>query len=198
MNVNEAVKKRRTIRKFLQKPIPVETLKQLVEGARLAPSGGNVQPWAFIIVDDPELIPQVFSTLAWAGYISPEGNPPEGKQPTAYIVILQNKDISSATHVADLAAAIENMILLAIEQDIGSCWIGSIRRKDLSSILLIPPNYYIDSVIALGYPDEAPVIEKYTGSIKYWKDPEGALHVPKRSLQDILSHNQFGNRCKEL
>ena len=191
MDVYKAIKKRRTIRRFKQKPVPVSILQKLINGARLAPSGGNIQPWEFIIVYKKELLEKVFETLAWAGYIAPKGIPPEGKKPTAYIVALQNKKIKSFTPIADLSAAIENILLLATEEGIGTCWIGSIKREKLSEILNIPSHYYIDSVIALGYPDEKPVVEKYQGSIKYWKDKKGVLHVPKKSLEEILHYNTF-------
>ena len=55
----------------------------------------------------------------------------------------------------------------------------------------IPKKYRIDSVIALGFPDESPVLEEVTDSIKYWKDEQGVLHVPKRKLSDIVHYNKF-------
>jgi len=191
MNVYEAVKKRRTIRRFTQDVIPLEILEKLVHAARLAPSGANIQPWEFIIVNDKNLLDNVFETLGWAGYITPRGIPPEGKKPTAYVVVLQNKSIKEVTPTQDNAAAIENILLVAIEEGIGSCWIGSIKRERLVGVLNIPSNYYVDSVIALGYPDETSVIEEYKGSIKYWKDDNEVLHVPKKSLKDILRYNLF-------
>ncbi|MCM8817712.1 MAG: nitroreductase family protein [Candidatus Omnitrophica bacterium] len=66
METMEAIRKRRTIRRFLQKPIPFDILSQLVDAARLAPSGGNLQPWEFLVIDDQNLLEPVFSTLAWA------------------------------------------------------------------------------------------------------------------------------------
>ncbi len=65
-------------------------------------------------------------------------------------------------------------------------------EKKLGEMLNIPPSRYIDSVLALGYPDESPVVEEMRDSIKYWKDENGVLHVPKRRLKDILHINRFG------
>ena len=185
--------KRRTIRQFQQKKIPFAFLKKLVNSARLAPSGANLQPCAYIVVDDSPLLDKVFTTLKWAGYIAPAGNPPEGKRPVAYIVVLVNREISKYGE-KDAAAAIENMILTAWEKGIASCWIGSIDRKKLRLLLKIPPGYKIDFVLALGYPDERSVTEKFKGSIKYWKDKQGVLHVPKKRIESILRHNIWSEK----
>lgn len=191
MEVSEAIRRRRTIRRFRQEPVPLPVLQKLVEAARLAPSGGNLQPWEFIIVHDATLLPEVFSTLAWAGYIAPAGTPPEGKRPTVYIVALQNTSINPRTPVADLAAAIENILLQAVEEGLGSCWIGSVKRGKLAELLSIPEGYVIDSVVALGYPDEESVVEPFSGSVKYWRDEKGVFHVPKRNLEEIIHYNRF-------
>jgi nitroreductase len=95
MNVYEATIKRRTIRRFKQKPIPLETLKKLVNAGRLAPSTANLQPIEYIIIDGADLVENVFETLKWAGYISPAGNPPQGERPVAYIIVLANKKKNS-------------------------------------------------------------------------------------------------------
>ena len=63
---------------------------------------------------------------------------------------------------------IENMILTALEAGVGSCWLGAVDRDELRKLFRIPKSYRIDSVLALGYPDEAPVVEEATDSIKYW------------------------------
>ncbi|HDD64550.1 MAG TPA: nitroreductase [Firmicutes bacterium] len=191
MDIYEIIRKRRSIRRFKQEKIPLEILEKFIDAARLAPSGGNVQPWEFIIVNDEELLDKVFETLSWAAYIAPYGTPPEGKRPTAYIVVLQNKKTSPLTPAHDIAAAIENILLCATKEGIGSCWIASIKREKLSQILGIPPDYHIDSVVALGYPDEISVIEEFKGSVKYWKDENGVMHVPKRNLKDIIHYNKF-------
>ncbi len=191
MSVYEIILKRRTIRRFKPEPLPKELLERLVNAGRLAPSGANLQPLEFIIVDEPEMVNKVFPALKWAGYIAPAGNPPEGKRPVAYILVLVNTMIKSGNGSVDAAAAIENMILTALDEGVGSCWLGSIDRNQLRSIFGIPQHYQIDSVLALGYPDEAPVVEELKDSVKYWKDEQGVLHVPKRKLSDIVHYNRY-------
>ena len=191
--VYKLILKRMTIRSFQQKKIPLTLLKKLVNAGRLAPSGANLQPCEYVIVNQSTLLEKVFSTLKWAGYIVPAGNPPEGKTPIAYIIVLINKEINKNGE-KDAAAAMENMILAALEKEIGSCWIGSIERKKLRKILGIPNKYKIDSVLALGYPDERSVTEKFKGSIKYWKDKQGVLHVPKKRMESIFHHNLWSEK----
>lgn len=191
MDIYEIIRKRRTIRRFKQKEIPLELLEKFVDMARLAPSGANMQPLEYIIVNDKNLLEQIFPLTGWAGYLGKDGPPPEGKRPVAYIVVLINKDIKSPTPEHDAGASVENILLSATYEGIGSCWIGSINREKLREILKIPENYEIDTIIALGYPDEESFVEEFSGSIKYWKDEKGIMHVPKRRLKDILHFNKF-------
>ncbi len=191
MKVYEAICKRRTIRRFRQEPIPKGILEKLIKAARLAPSAANLQPGEYIVVDESSLVEQVFSTLRWAGYIVPRWDPPEGERPVAYIVVLLNKEKVKAGGERDAAASIENILLAALEEGIGSCWLGSIDREAVQGMLNIPEHCQIDSVVALGYPKESPVVEEMKDSIKYWKDVKNILHVPKRKLEDILHWNKY-------
>ena len=191
MNVYDAIITRRTIRRFKQKSIHVNILKKLVDCGRLSPSSANLQPCEYVIVNSPSKVKEVFQTLKWAGYIAPRGNPPENERPVAYIVVLLNLKKKIIDGERDAAAAIENIILAGLEEGIGSCWIGSIDRTKLQKFLNIPDHCKIDSVIALGYSNESPVVEEMKDSLKYWKDKDGVLHVPKRKLEDILHMNTY-------
>ncbi len=184
----------RSIRRFQQKQISLDNLQKLVNAGRIAPSAANLQPLEFLIVNDEKLLPEIFATLKWAGYIAPKGNPPAGKRPTAYIVVLVNKKIISLNYERDVGASAENILLTALEADIGTCWIGTIDKMALRKILNIPEHVTIDSVIALGYPDEKPIIEEMVGSVKYWKDKNNVLHVPKRKLKDIMYINRYSEK----
>jgi nitroreductase len=191
MSVYDKIITRRTIRQFKPQPVPKEILENLVNAGRLAPSGANLQPLEFIVIDDAAITRQVFPCLKWAAYIAPKGNPSHGKEPIAYVVILVNKGIRSQGYEWDVGAAMENMILTAWGEGIGSCWLLSIDRDRLRKILSVPDNYRIDSVLALGYPAEESVVEKLVDSVKYWKDEQGRFHVPKRLFKDIIHHNAF-------
>ena len=189
--VHDIISKRRSIRRFKQDPIPFETLERLVDLARVAPSSANLQPLQYIVVDDPQILLSVFAALKWAGYIAPRGNPPEGEKPVAYIVVLADEQMATSGHERDVGASVENILLAALEDGIGSCWMCSIDRDKLREALGVPSHLKIDSVVALGYSAESPVLEETSDSIKYWKDESGTLHVPKWKLKDIIHHNEF-------
>jgi len=192
MDVYEAIEGRRTIRKYKEEErIPLDLLKKLVNAAKLAPSGANLQPWEFIIVERNDICDAVFPYLKWAGYIAPAGNPPEGYRPAAYIVLLKNPAINKGG-VHDFGAAAQNIMLTAYELGIASCWLGSIEREKVKAVLKIPAEYEIDTIVALGYPAEKSVIEEEKGSIKYYKDEQETLHVPKRALEKITHINKYG------
>ena len=191
MSLYELILSRRSIRQFKPEPVPKDILEKLVNAARLAPSASNLQPLEFIVVDKNELRKKLFPCLKWARYIAPKGNPKPGHEPVAYIVVLVNLEVRDKGYECDVGAAVENIILTAWEEGIGSCWLHSIERKNIKEIQKVPMNYKIDSVIALGYPDEKPVVEEMKGSLKYWKDNQECLHVPKRKLEDIVHFNIF-------
>jgi nitroreductase len=192
LTIFDLLQKRRTIRRFTQAKIPIDVLSSIVDCGRKAPSGMNKQPLEFFLVDKDDLLPKIFEQTRWAGYLPKEdGHPPDGWRPTAYVVVLVNKDISAERLCAhDVGAAVENMILAALEQGVGSCWIASVTRDAVAEILDIPDTHAIDSVLALGYPDEQPIEVPVTDSIKYYKK-DGVLHVPKRKFDDIFHHNTF-------
>ncbi len=191
MEVAEAIRERRTVRKFKRTKLPRPLLRQLAEGARLAPSGANLQPLKYLVVDEPALRKKVFPCLRWAGYIAPAGDPPPRNRPTAYIVVLADKKIRDVNYQWDVGAAVENILLAAWEKGVGSCWLLSIDRPRLRGVLRVPRRLIIDSVVALGWADERPKAVEMKKDIKYWKDKEGVLHVPKRKLEDVLYWNEF-------
>ncbi len=194
MDFMEIVRSRRTIRFFKQDPICEDVLSELVEAARRAPSASNGQPLEYVIVNDNGQVERVFEQLAWGAYVHPRRNPPAGRRPVAYIVVLINSEWELGRFGAvDAAAAIENILLAAWSKGIGSCWLASVKRESAAEILDIPEQCRIDSVVALGYPDETPLLEECTSeSIEYYLDDDDRLHVPKRPLKKITHVNTFG------
>jgi len=190
-NVYDLAVARRTIRRFKPAPVPRDLLERLVNAARLAPSAANVQPLEFVIVDEAGIKAEVFPALKWAAYIAPAGDPRPGEEPAAYVVTLVNSKLREKMFEYDVGAAMENMILAALAEGVGSCWLLSIDRDKLRAVLGVPGEYRIDSVLALGYPAEEPAAEVMGDSCKYWKDAEGRLHVPKRALEAVLHVNRF-------
>ncbi len=192
MGIYETLLNRRTIRRFKSKAVPYEILEKCVNAARLAPSARNQQSLESIIVDDAQLLGKVFDTLRFAGSIKPAGYPPPEQRPMAYVVILSRNEIALKAWVqCDVGFAAENMILVAMEEEVSSCCIGLIKTKELSQILGIPDDYTIELVVALGYPDEEPILAEITDNTTIWEDKDAVLHIPKRKLTEVLHRNQF-------
>jgi nitroreductase len=188
--IYEKIMRRRTIRKFAQKDVPREVLLRCVDAARLSPSGANRQPLKYVIVNDQELTKEVFSTLKWAGYL-PGYQPGENEMPRAYIVMLLDKGISeNFGHDAGIAAMSISMV--AYDEGVGSCILGSVDREKLKPMLKVPDGFDIVLVVALGYPAESPVADVVKdGNIKYWLDESRVLHVPKRNFEEIVKWNRY-------
>jgi nitroreductase len=136
------------------------------------------------------LIKEVFGTLKFAGYL-PGYQGGEHEMPRAHIIITLDKNISeNFGHDAGIAAMSISMV--AYDAGLGSCILGAVDRERLKGILNIPASLDIVLVVALGYPAESPVTDKVKdGSIKYWLDENRILHVPKRSLDEIVKWNKY-------
>jgi nitroreductase len=186
--LDELVRKNRSYRRFRQDlPVAPETLRCLVELARLSASARNLQVLRYVISCTPTTNAQIFATLAWAGYLPDWTGPVEGEKPAAYIVVLG--DPSSSPYLAvDAGLAIQNILLGAVEEGLGGCIIGSVQRKRLSEILKVPGPYEIQFVLALGTPVETVVVEEIgpEGNVQYWRDAQTVHHVPKRRLDDLI------------
>lgn len=183
--MKELIKSRRTIRKFLQKPLSCEQLAEYIDAARVAPSGANLQPLKYIAVQSKEMTDKMFPLVKWAGYLAPEYNPKDDERPTAYIVVCADTEIRKTGYDMDVGAAVENIILSALSDGVGACWMAAIDRDEIRKLLDIPVYCEIPCVVALGYPKETPKEVGITTDIKYYLEDE-TLCVPKRSMEEVL------------
>jgi nitroreductase len=186
--LKDLIVKNRSYRRFYQDdPVSLETLRGLIELARLSASAANKQPLKYILSSDPQKNAEIFQTLAWAGYLKDWEGPQVGERPAAYIIILGDKTIAQSFG-CDHGIAAQSILLGSIEKGLGGCIIGSIRRNELSRLLDIPDDYEILLVIALGKPKETVVIEPMPpdGDFRYWRDDQGVHHVPKRGLDEVV------------
>jgi len=198
MNVYEVITRRRSIREFKEGPVAYDALEKCVDAARLAPTAMNCQLCEYIIVDDEKLLSQVLDSISILSGVprTEEGWSP-WRRPRAYIIILINTELEEKigtgrtnTHY-DVGLAMENMVLMALEQGLGSCVITGIDRGKLRQVLNVADKYEIAMLLALGYPDEQPIVEVAIDSVKRWVDKKGVRHIPKRRLKDIIHRNKF-------
>ena len=128
MEFSEILKRRRSIRRFRQEEIPLETLKELVEAAALAPSAANAQCLRYVLVREKELLRAVLEQTAWGGHVKPYRNPEFGVTgPTAFLAVctdLRADGKPSPYAETDAGAAIQSVLFRATDLGLGGCWIG--------------------------------------------------------------------------
>lgn len=186
--IRDLIIKNRTYRRFNQEvAVKHQTLRELIDLARLSASGANLQPLKYILSCEPQKNALIFSHLGWAGYLKDWDGPSEGERPAAYIIILNDTQMSKSPG-CDHGIAAQSILLGATEKGLGGCMIGTVNKQKLSNVLNIPSRYEILLVLALGKPKEQVVIEAIddTDNIKYWRDNNDIHHVPKRNLDDII------------
>ncbi|MEF8849679.1 MAG: nitroreductase family protein [Candidatus Bipolaricaulota bacterium] len=187
MEVSEAIRSRRSVRKFRDQRVPRKDLIELVDYARLAPSGMNKQPLEFVIVDEPELERELFNYTNWAGAVDWDPEPDE--RPRAYVLILIDHEVKPATENHDAGLAAGNICLGAVDKGLGSCLLGAIDKGSIKKLVGVPDQLELDLAVGLGYPDQEIVLEEGTEKIDYWLGEEGVFHVPKKPVDDILHVN---------
>jgi nitroreductase len=188
MKLKHLIVRNRACRRFIQNvPVARQTLRELVNLARLSASGANLQPLKYILSYEPEKNASIFPHLGWAGYLKDWPGPIEGERPSAYVIILGDMQISQSFG-CDHGIAAQSILLGAAEKGLAGCMIGTIDRQELRKSLDIPSRFEILLVLALGKPAETVVLETVgpDGNIQYWRDEAGIHHVPKRPLNEVI------------
>jgi nitroreductase len=184
---SELVRQARSTRRFdASQPIPTETVRQLVDIARVCPSGANLQPLRYRMVTEASECEAVFPFTAWAGALADWPGPDVKERPTAYIVACSSAGQPSPD--VDLGIACQTIQLAASSMGYGGCMLGAIRREQIHAVLHLPEDMAVRLLVALGKPAETIVLEEVgeNGDTRYWRTPDEVHHVPKRSLGDVL------------
>jgi len=145
MEVFEAIEKRRSVRAYLSSPVPKDKLMRILEAGRLAPSAGSIRPWHFIVVVDKQKRETLARGGRYAKFLA--------EAPLA-IVGCGNKKASPNWNVVDTAIAMQNMVLAAVGEGLGTCWIGSFKEGKVKELLKIPEQFGVIALLAVGYPRE--------------------------------------------
>jgi len=186
--IKDLIRKNRTYRRFYEDvPVNKKTLEELVDLARLSASASNRQPLKYVLSCEKNKNDLIFPTLAWAGYLKDWSGPGEGEKPSAYIIMLNDTEITN-NYWCDPGIAAQSILLGATEKGLGGCIVASVKRDELRSVLKIEERYEILYVLAIGKPKEKVVLGTVgpDGDIKYWRDNQGVHHVPKRLLEEII------------
>ncbi len=192
MDVISAVIARRSIRRYERKSVDRALLMEMVNAARLAPSAVNLQPLEYIVVDDEAKVALLFPYTRMGALLPQEKRPTAEERPVAYITLLVNTTIMRSGYEYDVGCAVQNILLAAVSFGLGACFIRNIDRDEIRALLEVPPEYEIDTMIAVGYPAQEPVAEDTEGDdVRYYLDEVGVHRVPKRTIQRVVHLNRF-------
>lgn len=149
MNALEAIRKRRSVRKYTEEPVPRKDLEKIVDAGRLAATGGNRQPWDFIVVTDRAMIERLKVAAEWM------------EKAAAIIAVVM--DPSSRWWVEDGSAAVENMLIASTALGYGSCWLEGYtlpHEEEFKELLGVPKEKRLLTLVPIGVPVEWPTREK--------------------------------------
>ena len=160
----EAIAARRSIRKYTPQPVPDALIHTLLESARLAPSGRNTQPWHFIVIRDQqrkEQLVDVCGKQSWMlsapVFIACIADPRTRIAPEIPLTVDElsaHKELKLV--LRDTAIGIEHLVLEAVQQGLGTCWVAQFTQEQIRPLLGVPEDRYVVSIVTLGYPAEAP------------------------------------------
>jgi nitroreductase len=189
--LRDLILKNRSYRRFDESvAIPMEKLQAWVDLARCTPSAQNKQPLKYILSNNRETNEIIFDTLAWAGALKDWVGPAEGERPSAYIIVLRDRQLTNNSGL-DPGIAAQSILLGAVEDGFGGCMLGAINRPKLDANLGIVDQYETMIVIALGKPNETIVLEDVEpgADTAYYRDEKSIHHVPKRTLDQLILHS---------
>jgi nitroreductase len=150
MELKEAIKNRKSIREYEDKPVPEDKLLRVLEAARLAPSGANRQDWKFIIVRDSKRRQELAKASG--------GQPQVAQAPVVIAAVATMPDVIMRCGVpgyaVDLAIAVDHITLAAVDEGLGTCWIGAFSQEAARLALQVPEHCRIVALLPLGYPKQ--------------------------------------------
>lgn len=154
MDLMEAIRTRRSVRRYKPTPVPESTLKEVLNAARLAPSADNAQPWRIIVVMDEQTKTKLASAcngqkfIAQAPIVLIACGIPDEAFPTVGGYM--------SSHVIDVSIALDHLTLVAHALGLGTCWIASFKEDKVRELVGVPEDVRVVALTPLGYPDETP------------------------------------------
>ena len=165
MTVYEAIRSRVAVKEFKPDPVPEAVIRKVLLAARWAPSQRNRQPWRFIVIQDREMLRQIGALASSGGYIA--------QAPLAIAVVLE---AGARMGQFDAARAIENMLLAAWAEGVGTSYVGQMDRDRIKELLEIPAEMELVTVMPYGYPTPG----------------AAAVEKKRKSLGEIAHRERFG------
>jgi nitroreductase len=156
MNVIDAIKARKSVRSYLEKPIEKATLRSVLDAGRLAPSASNRQEWRFIIVQEKTRRKNVAEAAFHQMFV--------GEAPAIIVACAETTGhimmCGQQCYPIDVAIALDHITLAAIELGLGTCWIGAFDEERIKELLNIPKALRVVALMPIGYPVDSSIQEK--------------------------------------
>jgi len=148
MELKEIIEKRESVRSYEDRPVPKEKLERVLEAARLAPSASNRQPWKFIVVREEKRRQELAEAANGQAFV--------GQAAVIIIAVATRPEhvmsCGVPSHPVDLAIALDHMTLAAVDEGLGTCWIGAFSQDKVKELLDIPEKYRVVALLPLGFP----------------------------------------------
>ena len=169
MDVLEAIRARRSVRQWADKPVEDEKLERILEAARLAPSARNLQNWKFIVVRNPATRAKLVDVAKNQTFV--------GDAPVVIAACASNLDYQMTCgqypSSIDTAIAVEHMVLQATAEGLGTCWIGAFFEEEARALLGVPEEARVIALLPIGY-------------------PESAVHArPRKEMSEVVSTDRW-------
>jgi nitroreductase len=171
MDVQEAIQVRKSVRSYDSKQVPDDALGRVLEAGRISPSASNLQPWHFIVVKDPERR-KALSGGRYAKFLA---------ESPVVIIGCGNTKASPKWYPIDVSIALQQMVIVATAEGLGTCWIGSFSEEEVRKAANIPQDYSVVAMLTLGYPKD-----KTDLSVKIDRSKS------RKPLEKIVSYEVFG------
>lgn len=172
MDIYELIEKRRSVRVFRDDPIPDDILERILNAGRMAPSAHNAQDYKFIVVKDPSIKKEISNACSGQKFVS--------EAPVIIAGVSTNPDYLLTSGVPsyglDMAIALDHMTLAAVEENMGTCWIGSFSQEDIKNCLGVPDSCKVVAIIPLGVPYDDPGVKS------------------RKSLKELVSYEKYSSQ----
>jgi len=174
MDFYKVIQTRRSIRTYKKTPISKETLNKILEATRIAPSGGNHQPWKFVIVKNKALKQKMTVACNNQKFVA--------EAPVIIVALAEKLAINVGGYMGEMSTimdttiAFTHLILAARAEGLGTCWIGAFDNEQVKQLLNIPQEYNVAAITPLGYPTKKDAFTKHKG---------------RKALNEIISRNKF-------
>lgn len=151
MQVREAVEQRYSVRSYQDRPVPLDILNEILEAARMAPTGSNRQEWKIIVVTREDLRERLATASRNQAFVA--------QAPVLLVGVSVNPQrvmpCQVPAYAVDLAIVLDHITLVATARGLGSCWIGAFSQPQVKEILGIPRDYMVVGLLPLGYPRDS-------------------------------------------